>query len=66
MWEENKEVKGQRQRKPKVDPQLDLESTRTKKIDLTIEEAIDDIKLSLSKSASHFSFVKSRGQRFEP
>ena len=46
MWE-NKEVKGQRQKKSKVDPQLELKSTTTKKIDLTIEEAADDMKLSL-------------------
>ena len=46
MWE-NKEVKGQRQKKSKVDSQLELKSTKTKKIDLTIEEATDDMKLSL-------------------
>ena len=40
---ENKEVKGQHQRKGKVDPQLELKSTTAKKIDLTIEEAADDI-----------------------
>ena len=45
MWE-NKEVKGQRQRKGKVDPQLESKSTATKKIDLTIEEATDDMKLT--------------------
>ena len=45
MWE-NKEVKGQRQRKGKVDPQLELKSTTAKKIDLTIEEATDDMKLT--------------------
>ena len=36
MWE-NKEVKGQRQKKSKVDPQLELRSTSAKNIDLTIE-----------------------------
>ena len=46
MWE-NKEVKGQRQRKSKVDPQLELKSSAAKKIELTIEEAADDMKLSL-------------------
>ena len=46
MWE-NKEVKGQRQKKCKVDPQLELKSQAAKKIDLTIEEAADDMKLSL-------------------
>ena len=46
MWE-NKEVKGQRQKKVKVDPQLELKSTVAKTIDLTIEEAVDDMKLSL-------------------
>ena len=46
MWE-NKEVKGQRQKKCRVDPQLELKSTATKKIDLTIKEAVDDMKMSL-------------------
>ena len=47
MWE-NKEVKGQRQKKSKVDPQLVwLKSKVAKKIDLTIEEVVDDMKLSL-------------------
>ena len=46
MWE-SKEVKGQRQKKCKVDPQLELKSQVAKKIDLTIEEAVDDMKLSL-------------------
>ena len=45
MWE-NKEVKGQRQKKLKVDPQLELKSSDAKKIELTIEEAADDMKLS--------------------
>ena len=45
MWE-NKEVKGQRQRKGKVDPQMELKSIAAKKIDLTIEEAADDMKLT--------------------
>ena len=45
MWE-NKEVKGQRQRKGKVDAQLELKSTTAKKIDLTIEEATNDMKLT--------------------
>ena len=40
----NKEVKGQRQRKGKVDPQLELKSTAAKKIDLTIKEAVEDMK----------------------
>ena len=46
MWE-SKEVKGQRQKKGKVDPTLELKSQAAKKIDLTIEEAADDMKLSL-------------------
>ena len=46
MWE-NKEIKGQRQKKSRVDPQLELKSTAAIKIDLTIEEATDDMKLSL-------------------
>ena len=45
MWE-NKDMKGQRQIKGKVDPQLELKSTVAKKIDLTIEEAVDDMKLT--------------------
>ena len=46
MWE-NKEVKGERQKQYKVDTQLELKPTTTKKIDLTIEEVVDDMKLSL-------------------
>ena len=46
MWE-NKDIKGQRQKKCKVDPRLELKSQVAKKIDLTIEEAADDMKLSL-------------------
>ena len=33
-------------KKGKVDPQLELKSTTAKKIDLTIEEAADDMKLT--------------------
>ena len=44
---ENKKVKGQRQKKCRVDPQLELKSTATKKIDLTIEETADNMKLSM-------------------
>ena len=46
MWE-SKEIKGQRQKKSRVDPHLELKSTTTKKIDLTIEEVANDMKLSL-------------------
>ena len=46
MWE-NKKVKGHRQNKSKVDPQLEWKSTAAKNIDLTIEEATDNMKLSL-------------------
>ena len=42
-----KPKKGQWQKKSKVDPQLELKSQAAKKIDLTIEEAADDMKLSL-------------------
>ena len=49
MWE-NKEVKGQRQRKGKVDPQLELKFFAAKKIDLTIKEATDDMKLTQWRS----------------
>ena len=45
MWE-NKEVSGQKQKKSKVDPQLELHGSKAKKIDLTIEEAADDMKLT--------------------
>ena len=45
MWE-NKEVKGQRQKKSKVDPHLELKFNAAKKIELTIEEVVDDMKLS--------------------
>ena len=38
--------KTRRQRKGKVDPQLELKSTAAKKIDLAIEEAADDMKLT--------------------
>ena len=44
LWE-NKDVKGQHQKKCKVE--LELKSQVAKKIDLTIEEAADDMKLSL-------------------
>ena len=46
MWE-SKEVKGQQQKKCKVDPQLELKSQAAKKVDLTIKEAAGDMKLSL-------------------
>ena len=45
MWE-NKEVNGQKQKKSKVDPQLELHGSKAKKIDLTIEEAAEDMKLT--------------------
>ena len=45
MWE-NKEVKDQRQRKGKVDSQLELKSTVAKKIDLIIDQAAEDMKLT--------------------
>ena len=34
-------------RKSKVNTQLELKSSATKKLDLTIEEVVDDMKLSL-------------------
>ena len=46
MWE-NTDVKGQHKKKCKVNPQLELKSQAAKKINLTIEEVIDDMKLSL-------------------
>ena len=45
IWE-NKGVKGQRQKKSKVDPHLELKSNVAKKIELTMEEVVDDMKLS--------------------
>ena len=45
MWE-NKEVNGQKQKKSKVDPQLELHGSKARKIDLTIEEAAEDMKLT--------------------
>ena len=45
MWE-NKEIKGQRQKRSRVDLQRELKST-AKKIDLTIEEVVNDMLLSL-------------------
>ena len=44
IWE-NKEVKGQRHKQGKIDSQLELKLTAAKKIDLTFEEAMDDMKL---------------------
>ena len=40
-------IKGQRQKKSRVDPHLELKSTSAKRIDLTIKEWADDMKLSL-------------------
>ena len=45
--EGDKMVGLQGQQKCKVDPQLELKSQAAKKIDLTIEEAADDMKFSL-------------------
>ena len=45
MWE-NKEIKGQRQKKSKVDPHLELKSNVAKNIELTTEKLADDMKLS--------------------
>ena len=44
-WE-NEEVKSPRQKKSKVEPLLQLKSIVAKKIELTIEEETDDMKLS--------------------
>ena len=57
---------GQRQKKSKVDPQLELKSSVSKNIELTIEEAAYDMKLSLwrvmqgIKDEQIFIFVLSR------
>ena len=45
MWE-NKEVKGQKVKKGKVDPQVDVKGSKGKKLDFTIEEAAEDMKLT--------------------
>ena len=63
MWE-NKEVKGQRQRKGKVDPQMELKSTAAKKMDLTIEEAADDMKLTPWRSM-HTPWRSMQGIKYE-
>ena len=56
IWE-NKEVKGQRQRKGKVDPQWELKFTVAKKIDLTIKEAAEDMKLTPWRSTTYIRLV---------
>mgnify|MGYP000382597286 FL=1 len=45
MWE-NKEVKGQKVRKGKIDPQVEAKGTKGKRTDYTIEEAAEDMKLT--------------------
>ena len=45
LWE-NKEVKGQKAKKGKVDPQVEVKGIKGKKIDYTIEEAAEDMKLT--------------------
>ena len=52
MWE-NKNVKGQRQKKCKVDPQLELKSQAAKKIDLTIEEVAKHDVVFVESHARH-------------
>ena len=43
MWE-RKEIKGQRSKKAKLDPQVEMKS-KSRKSDLVIEELIEDMKL---------------------
>ena len=45
MWV-NKEVKGQKVKKGKVDPQVEVKGAKGKKLDYTIEEAAEDMKLT--------------------
>ena len=45
LWE-NKEVKGQKVKKGKVDPQVEVKGSKGKKLDFTIEEAPEDMKLT--------------------
>jgi hypothetical protein len=45
MWE-SKEVKGQKVKKGKVDPQVEAKASKNKKQEFTIEEAAEDIKLT--------------------
>ena len=45
LWE-NKEVKGQKVKKGKVDPQVEVKGAKGKKIDYIIEEAAEDMKLT--------------------
>ena len=45
MWE-SKEVKGQKIKKGKIDPQVDVKGAKGKKVDFTIEEAAEDMKLT--------------------
>ena len=45
MWE-SKEVKGQKMKKGKIDPQVDVKGAKGKKVDFTIEEVAEDMKLT--------------------
>ena len=45
MWE-NKEIKGQKVKKGKVDPQVEVKGSKGKKTNFTIEEAAEDMKLT--------------------
>jgi hypothetical protein len=45
MWE-SKEVKGQKVKKGKIDPQVEAKATKNKKLDFTIEEVAEDMKLT--------------------
>jgi hypothetical protein len=49
MWE-SKEVKGQKVKKGKVDPQVEAKASKNKKQEFIIEEAAEDIKLTPSRS----------------
>ena len=43
MWE-RKEIKGQRSKKAKLDPQVEIKS-KSRKSDLVIKELVEDMKL---------------------
>ena len=54
---ENKEVKGQKYKEGKIDPQVEVKGAKGKKIDYTIEEATEDMKLTLGE---HYRVLRTR------
>ena len=43
---ENKQVKGQKIKRGKINPQVDVKEAKGKKVDFTIDEAAEDLKLA--------------------